>query len=118
MQPGEHGSGQHGRGVPNVGSSSAEAGPIARKPRSTAAVAAGAGLQFAVTLVVFVFLGQWLDRRLGTAPVFLLVCVFLGAGGSIYAMYRTLTAAQRQEDEARARARSRRDSAGGSRETR
>lgn len=74
---------------------------------------AGLGLQFAVSLVVFYFLGQWLDRRLGTAPVFLLVCVFVGAGGSIYSMYRTLMAAQRREDEARARERKSRETSGG-----
>ena len=56
----------------------------------------------AVSLILFVLLGQWLDRRLGTAPVFLLVCVFVGAGGAFYSMYRALMAAQRREDEARA----------------
>lgn len=82
----------------------ANEGPVGRRPRSMGSVAAGAGLQFAVSLILFVFLGQWLDRRLGTAPVFLLGCVLLGAGGSFYSMYRTVTAAQRREDEARARA--------------
>lgn len=73
-----------------------------RKPRNTAAVAAGAGLQFAASIVVFLLVGQWLDRRLHTGSVFLLVCVFVGAGGSFYAMYRQLMAAQRREDEYRA----------------
>lgn len=76
----------------------------ARARRGPGVAAAGAGFQFAASLVVFFFLGQWLDRRLGTAPVFLLVCVFLGAGGSIYSMYRTLMAAQKREDEERAAA--------------
>ena len=73
--------------------------PYGRRPRGTASVAAGAGIQFAISILVFLFLGQWLDRRLGTAPVFLLVCVFLGAGGSFYSMYRQLMAAQRREAE-------------------
>jgi F0F1-type ATP synthase assembly protein I len=72
------------------------------KPRSTASVAAGAGIQFAVSIVVFLYLGQWLDRRLGTAPVFLLGCVFVGAGASFYSMYRQLMAAQRRDAERRA----------------
>ena len=76
---------------------------LARKPRNTAAIAAGAGVQFAVSLFVFLKLGQWLDRLLHTAPVFLFGCLFVGAGGSFYSMYRILTAAQRREDEARAR---------------
>lgn len=58
------------------------------------------GLQFVVALLVFLWLGQWLDRRFGTAPVFLLVGVFAGAGGSFYAMYRKLMAAQEREEQA------------------
>jgi F0F1-type ATP synthase assembly protein I len=84
-----------------------EPGDIGPKGRSTrpadrqrgkgfGTAAAGIGVQFAVSIVVFVLLGQWLDRRLGTAPVFLLVCVFVGAGGSFYASYRQLMAAQRR----------------------
>jgi F0F1-type ATP synthase assembly protein I len=43
---------------------------------------AGLGLQLAVSLWIFVTLGQWLDRRLDTAPLFLLSGVLLGAGGT------------------------------------
>ena len=59
---------------------------------------AGIGLQFAVSIVLFVFAGQWLDRRLGTGPIFLIVGAFLGAGGSFYSMYRKLMAAQAKDD--------------------
>ncbi len=58
---------------------------------------AGIGLQFAASIVLFVFAGQWLDRRFGTGPVFLIVGVFLGAGASFYSMYRKLMAAQKVE---------------------
>lgn len=63
---------------------------------------AGLGLQFAASILLFLFLGQWLDRRLGTAPWMLLAGVFLGAGGSFYSMYRRLMAAQAREDAANA----------------
>jgi ATP synthase protein I len=63
---------------------------------------AGLGLQFAASIIVFLFLGQWLDRRLGTAPWMLLIGVFVGAGGSFYSMYRRLMAAQAREDASRA----------------
>lgn len=56
---------------------------------------AGIGVQFALTILVFVFAGVWLDRRLGTSPWLLLLCVFAGAGGGFYSMYRRVTAAQR-----------------------
>lgn len=59
---------------------------------------AGLGLQFAVSILVFLFAGQWLDRKLGTAPIFLLVGVFVGAGASFYSMYRKLMAIQAEED--------------------
>ena len=62
---------------------------------------AGLGFQFAVSLVVFYYLGAWLDRRFGTAPVFLLVCMLAGAGASFYAMYTQLMRAQRRADDAR-----------------
>lgn len=62
---------------------------------------AGLGLQFAASIVLFLYLGQWLDRRLGTAPWLLLACVFLGAGASFYGMYRKLMAAQARDEAAR-----------------
>ncbi len=95
----------------------AEAAPAARlgEPSSAAArpagtsglVYAGLGFQFAVSLVVFYYLGQWLDQRLGTAPVFLLVCVLVGSGAAFYAMYRQLMGAQRRDAAARAAAHAR-----------
>jgi F0F1-type ATP synthase assembly protein I len=63
---------------------------------------AGLGIQFAASIVVFLYLGQWLDRKLGTAPWLLLAGVFVGAGGSFYSMYRRLMVAQAREDAARA----------------
>ena len=59
------------------------------KPPSGAEFA-GAGLQFALTIVVFAFLGVWLDKRLGSTPWFVLICVFVGAGAGFYSIYRKL----------------------------
>jgi ATP synthase protein I len=67
----------------------------------SAAEFAGVGLQFAVSILVFLYLGQWLDRKLGTAPWLLMGGVFLGAGASFYSMYRKLMAAQAREEAAR-----------------
>ena len=62
---------------------------------------AGVGLQFAVSIVLFLFLGQWLDKKFGTGPILLIVCVFVGAGAAFYSMYRKLMAANAAEDAAR-----------------
>jgi ATP synthase protein I len=62
---------------------------------------AGVGLQFALTIVGFMFAGMWLDRRLGTSPWLLILFVFGGAAAGFYSIYRKLTTAQRRADEAR-----------------
>ena len=62
---------------------------------------AGIGLQFVVSMLGGLYAGQWLDRKLGTAPWLLIIGVFLGAGLSFYSMYRKLMAAQAKDDEAR-----------------
>jgi len=74
---------------------------------------AGLGLQFGIAIVVFLFLGQWLDRRLDTSPTFLIAGVFLGGGAAFYNMYRRLTAAQKADEERRKRDRESRGKAGG-----
>ena len=60
---------------------------------------AGIGFQFAAAILVFVFLGVWLDRRLGTAPWLLIVCVFVGAAGGFYSMYRKMTTATSRDSD-------------------
>jgi len=64
---------------------------------------AGVGIQFAAAIIVFLFAGQWLDRRLGTNGWFTIAGVFVGGGGAFYNLYRKITAAQRRDDEARRR---------------
>ncbi|HEX6048427.1 MAG TPA: AtpZ/AtpI family protein [Gemmatimonadaceae bacterium] len=75
-----------------------------RRERSTAARFAGVGFQFAVTILLSLWLGTWLDRKFGTAPVFLYTGVFLGAAAAFYSMYRQLMA-NLERDEAATRAR-------------
>ena len=66
---------------------------------------AGVGLQFAISIVAFLFLGQWVDRKLGSSPAFLLAGVFIGGSAAFYSMYRRLAAAQKADDERRKRER-------------
>ena len=62
---------------------------------------AGLGIQFAAVIVVFVFLGQWLDRRFGDTGMFTIAAVFVGAAGAFFSMYRKISAAQKEDDERR-----------------
>jgi F0F1-type ATP synthase assembly protein I len=63
---------------------------------------AGVGIQFAAAIVVFLFAGQWLDKKLGTSGLFTLIGVFIGGSGAFYLLHRKITAAQRRDDEERA----------------
>ena len=76
---------------------SASTGRKAGAPVSGAEFA-GVGLQFAITIVAFTFFGIWLDKRLGSSPWFVIVCVFAGAAGGFYSIYRKLMAGQRRPD--------------------
>ena len=64
---------------------------------------AGIGLQFAITVLVFVFAGVWLDRRLGTSPWLVLASVFIGGALGFYSMYRKANEAQRRGSTPRGR---------------
>ena len=51
---------------------------------------AGLGVQLAASILVFVFLGQWLDRKAGTGGLFTILGAFLGFGGTMYGLIRSL----------------------------
>jgi F0F1-type ATP synthase assembly protein I len=59
---------------------------------------AGLGLQFVLSILLFLYLGRWVDRRLGTDGPFVLLGVFIGAGAAFYSMYRSLMADQRRDE--------------------
>jgi uncharacterized membrane protein YccC len=51
---------------------------------------AGLGVQLAVVLIVCVLGGQWADRKLGTGGIITIVAAFLGFGGTMYSLIRSL----------------------------
>ena len=57
--------------------------------------------QLAFSLLAGVYGGEWLDKKLGSAPWLLIAGVFLGAGLSFYSIYEKLTAVQARDDAAR-----------------
>lgn len=64
---------------------------------------AGVGLQFAGSIVLFLYAGRWFDARFQTAPWGVLIGVAVGASASFYSMYRRLMA-DLERDEAAKRA--------------
>ncbi len=62
---------------------------VAQKPSSgSPSTYAGFGIQFVVAILLFAYAGSWVDRYLGSRPLFLVIGVFVGAGGTFYGMYR------------------------------
>ena len=89
------------RGQDEDGHSKEPFDPYRRSATSSSASYAGAGLQFAIALIAFLFLGQWLDDRFGTSPWLMMLGVFIGGGGGFYSMYRKLMAEQAREERER-----------------
>src|SRR4051794_40761040 len=81
QEPGGSGHGSNGR-------------PTNGPPTNTAGLA-GMGIQFLAVILLFLFLGKWLDGRLGTTPWLLILGVFCGAGVSMFTMYRKVFAAEK-----------------------
>ena len=56
------------------------------------------GLQLALTVVVFFFLGRWLDGTFGTAPWLMLAGLAIGVAGGLTAFLVKAFAFGREED--------------------
>lgn len=67
-----------------------------RKKGASPAVFAGAGFELAGCILLGLFAGQWVDKRLGTAPWLLILGVFAGAAAGFFNMLRILTTAERR----------------------
>ena len=47
----------------------------------------GYGLMLALSVLLFLGGGAWLDSKLGTSPLLLIVGAFVGAGAGFYSLY-------------------------------
>ncbi|MBI5473909.1 MAG: AtpZ/AtpI family protein [Ignavibacteriae bacterium] len=56
------------------------------------------GLQLAISVVAFFFLGYWLDGKLGTWPWLTIIGAFLGATGGLIKFLREAIALGRKAD--------------------
>ncbi|MHB8580317.1 MAG: AtpZ/AtpI family protein [Ignavibacteriaceae bacterium] len=49
----------------------------------------GLGSQLAVTVVVMVLLGVWLDKKFSTTPILTIIFSFIGIAGGMYNFIKT-----------------------------
>lgn len=47
----------------------------------------GHGLTMALAVLLFMGAGAWLDTKVGTAPIFMVIGAFVGGGAAFYRLY-------------------------------
>ena len=57
------------------------------------------GFQIALTILVFLFVGIWLDKKLETKFIFTLIFTFLGFVGEFYKIIITVKELERKKNE-------------------
>ncbi len=59
------------------------------------------GLQLALTVIVFIFAGKWLDDYFDKSPLFLITGMFIGMGIGFYFLMKELFNHHRDDDKVR-----------------
>jgi F0F1-type ATP synthase assembly protein I len=59
----------------------------------------GYGLAWALSTLLFLFGGWWLDGKTGTAPLFMILGAFVGGGAGFFSLYRHIVVDPRDQDE-------------------
>ena len=67
------------------------------------------GLQLAISVVTFFFLGRWLDGKFGTGPWLMILGAVMGITGGLIAFIRKVTEFAKKQDEEAEALRERRD---------
>ena len=56
-----------------------------------------AGTQFAASIIMCLLGGWWIDGKLDTTPLFLILGIFLGAVAGFYNLYKTLISSEKKK---------------------
>ena len=59
----------------------------------------GYGLTWALSTLLFLLGGWWLDGKVGTTPLFMILGAFVGAGAGFYSLYYHVVVEPRDRDE-------------------
>jgi F0F1-type ATP synthase assembly protein I len=58
----------------------------------------GLGLAWALSVLLFLLIGAWVDSKLGTSPFLLILGAFIGAGAGFYSLYYHIVIEPRQRE--------------------
>jgi F0F1-type ATP synthase assembly protein I len=58
----------------------------------------GLGLTLALAVLLFLGLGAWVDSKLGTSPLLLVLGAFIGAAAGFYSLYYHIVIEPRQRE--------------------
>lgn len=72
-------------------------GPDSGKQLRTFARMGAVGIELALSIIIGVFAGRWLDRKVDTEPLFTIVGLILGVAAGFKSLYQT---AKRQQQKA------------------
>lgn len=61
----------------------------------------GYGLTWALSVLLFLGFGAWLDGKLGTSPLLLIVGAFVGGGAGFYSLYYHIVIEPRKRQDER-----------------
>ena len=59
----------------------------------------GFGLQWALSTLLFLLGGWWLDGKVGLTPLFTILGAFVGAGAGFYSLYRHIVVEAQDSNE-------------------
>lgn len=58
----------------------------------------GLGLQFVIAILLCLYVGMWLDKKLNTGPWLMLAGAVIGASAGFYSMFRVLMSEDKRMD--------------------
>jgi F0F1-type ATP synthase assembly protein I len=70
-----------------------------RRAEKSGAGMAGAGLQFSLTIVVCALVGNWIDKKAGSAPWGVVIGVAIGFAAGLYALLGAARRENRRSEE-------------------
>lgn len=59
----------------------------------------GLGLTWALAVLLFLGIGAWIDSKLGTSPILMILGAFVGGAAGFYSLYYHIVIETRERDE-------------------